>query len=116
MKKRIFNSIMCFFLVAGCTATLLNAQGMDSPQMNKRLSLQIGRIVRGMEGTVGVAAKHLETGDCISVNGEEFFPMASVFKLPILVAVHLCTPFRCLRLIQKQLSCLYCSKVPLLKR
>ena len=76
---------MCFILVTGCTATLLSAQDTDSQHLSKRLSLQIERIVRGMEGTAGVAAKHLETGDNVSVNGEEFFPMASVFKLPILV-------------------------------
>ena len=85
MNKRILNLIMCFLLVTGFTATLLNAQDTDSPQLSKRLSLQIGRIVKGMEGTVGVAAKHLETGDSVSINGEESFPMASVFKLPILV-------------------------------
>ena len=85
MNKRILNPIMCFLLVLGGAATLMNAQGTDSLQLSKRLSLQIGRVVRGMEGTVGVAARHLETGDYVSVNGEEFFPMASVFKLPILV-------------------------------
>ncbi len=85
MNKRMIHPTICFLLVAGCTASLLPAQALDSPQLNRRLKLQIERVVRGMEGTVGVAAKHLETGDQVLVNSEEYFPMASVFKLPVLV-------------------------------
>ena len=85
MIKRALNTIFCFLLVLGLAAAFLNAQDADSSQLSKRLSLQIGRIVRGMEGAVGVSAKHLETGDHISVNGDESFPLASVFTLPILV-------------------------------
>jgi beta-lactamase class A len=39
------------------------------------------------DGRVGLAAKHLETGEELLVNGDEPFPMASTFKLPVLVEV-----------------------------
>lgn len=38
-------------------------------------------------GKVGVAAKCLETGEELLINGDEPFPMASTFKLPVLVEV-----------------------------
>jgi beta-lactamase class A len=85
MNKRLTILTVRILLAAGCTASLLQAQAADSTQSSRRLSLQIGRVVQGMEGTVGVAAKHLETGDQVLLNTEEYFPMASVFKLPVLV-------------------------------
>ena len=39
------------------------------------------------EGEVGVAIKHVETGRELAVNGDTLFPMASAFKVPILVEV-----------------------------
>jgi beta-lactamase class A len=85
MKKRVLIQTVCIILVGGYFAAFLNARDTRSQPGSERLSLQIGRIVQGMEGTVGVAAQHLGTGDQVSFNGEEPFPMASVFKLPILV-------------------------------
>lgn len=38
-------------------------------------------------GKVGVAVKCLETGEELYINGDESFPMASTFKLPVLVEV-----------------------------
>jgi beta-lactamase class A len=53
----------------------------------ERLESQIQRLVQGLEGTVGIAAKHLESGQEILINGTTFFPMASVFKVPVFVEV-----------------------------
>jgi beta-lactamase class A len=38
-------------------------------------------------GTVGVSVLHLETGKGASLHGHERFPMASVFKLPVAIAL-----------------------------
>ena len=40
------------------------------------------------QGMVGVAIKHLESNISLSINGDEPFPMASTFKLPVLVELH----------------------------
>ena len=40
------------------------------------------------QGMVGVAIKHLESNVSLSINGDEPFPMASTFKLPVLVELH----------------------------
>jgi len=44
-------------------------------------------IARGVDGTVGVHAMVLETGDTASYNGDLKFPMQSVYKFPIAMAV-----------------------------
>lgn len=50
-----------------------------------RLKLQIERLIAREDGQVGVAVKHLESGLGVAVNGDQSFPMASTFKVPILV-------------------------------
>jgi beta-lactamase class A len=44
-------------------------------------------MIRSVEGEVGVAARHIETGEDIYINGDTYFPMASVFKVPVFVEV-----------------------------
>lgn len=51
----------------------------------KRLERQIQSLIKRADGEVGVAIKHLESGQELCINGETLFPMASVFKLPVLV-------------------------------
>jgi beta-lactamase class A len=65
----------------------LCGQSPESPKKIERLRSQIEAIIRGVEGEVGVAAKHIETGEELCVNGDTYFPMASVFKVPIFVEV-----------------------------
>jgi beta-lactamase class A len=52
------------------------------------LQTTFNRIVKSARGgRVGVALIHLETGATLDVRGDERFPMASVVKLPIAIAV-----------------------------
>jgi beta-lactamase class A len=67
------------------TAGVLIAQEPASGPKIDRLKHQIERIVRDNGGVVGVAVKHIETGQGLALNGDAAFPMASTFKLPILV-------------------------------
>jgi beta-lactamase class A len=43
---------------------------------------------KGFEKMLGVAVKHLGTGEEVSFNGEELFPTASVFKVPVIVELY----------------------------
>jgi beta-lactamase class A len=52
-----------------------------------RLRKQVEALVREGEGTVGVAVRHIESGRGFELNGSTSFPMASVFKVPVLVEV-----------------------------
>jgi len=51
------------------------------------LEKQIAKIAEEAKGKVGVAAVVLETGDSVMLNGDQHFPMQSVYKLPIAMAV-----------------------------
>jgi D-alanyl-D-alanine carboxypeptidase (penicillin-binding protein 5/6)/beta-lactamase class A len=52
------------------------------------LESRIAARVRRFEGTMGVAAKNLETGEEISVNGDMRFPTASLIKVAVMVETH----------------------------
>ena len=54
---------------------------------NDNLRKQIEQIASVAKGRVGVAAQVLETGESISLNPHDHFPMQSVYKLPIAMAV-----------------------------
>ena len=80
-------SVFSFFMVFFLMASAFLAEKPQKPQGIERLKSQIEGVIRGIEGRVGVAVKHLESGKELYINGDEYFPMASVFKLPILVEV-----------------------------
>lgn len=42
----------------------------------------------GFDGRLGVAVRHLGTGESASLNGDELFPTASVFKVPVIVELY----------------------------
>ncbi|MCP6761218.1 MAG: class A beta-lactamase [Fischerella sp. CENA71] len=52
-----------------------------------RLHNQIEQISRAAQGRVGVAITVLETGESVALHGNQQFPMQSVYKLPIGMAV-----------------------------
>ena len=54
----------------------------------ERLRERIVAAMPAAQGTMGVAIKHLESNVSLVVNGDEPFPMASTFKLPVLVELH----------------------------
>jgi len=81
MNTRI-KFLMCFVLVLLVSFSLVFAQGNKA-----QLEEHIKNISRRTEGLVGVAIKHLESGEELYVNGDVFFPMASVFKIPIFTEV-----------------------------
>jgi beta-lactamase class A len=51
------------------------------------LSDEIQQIARTAQGRVGVGATVLETGESVALNADQRFPMQSVYKLPIGMAV-----------------------------
>lgn len=51
------------------------------------LEKQFAKIAEAAKGKVGVAAVVIETGDAAFLNADQHFPMQSVYKLPIAMAV-----------------------------
>jgi len=64
------------------------AAAIEAGPKIERLQKQVEDIIKGAdEGVVGVSVKHLESGRTLQLNGSTPFPMASVFKIPVLVEV-----------------------------
>ncbi len=80
-KKRLLPIALALVLTAG----FLAAQEPAAAPKIERLKHQIERIVRNQDGVVGVAVRHIESGQALELNGDASFPMASTFKVPILV-------------------------------
>lgn len=74
--------IVLSILLAG--AVFAAQDQAPAPKLD-RLKHQIERVVRNTDGVVGVAIKQVETGQGLAINGDVPFPMASTFKVPILV-------------------------------
>src|SRR6476619_2250213 len=69
-------------LLGGWLASaLVFASGPDLSLLKDR----IDRIISSSPGTIGVSLIHVESGATLSVRGDERFPMASVYKLPIAI-------------------------------
>lgn len=49
------------------------------------LQVELDRVAATVGGTVGVGIRHIESGRELYLNRNEYFPMASVFKLPLAV-------------------------------
>ena len=56
-------------------------------KQNAELQKQIEQIAAAAKGRVGVAAEVLETGEAVLLNPHDHYPMQSVYKLPIGMAV-----------------------------
>jgi len=71
------------------SAAIAPASAQDAPALAglQRLEKQIRNVIEGEEGEVGVSLLHIETGRALAVNGDTPFPMASAFKVPVLVEV-----------------------------
>jgi beta-lactamase class A len=81
-KKSAIGAVLFVWVMMAGTA--LAQDQAPAPRID-RLRMQIERLLRNADGKVGVAVKHLESGQGLAVNGEMLFPMASAFKLPVLV-------------------------------
>jgi beta-lactamase class A len=61
------------------------AERAGSDSAFKNLEREIARLAVRAGGRLGVSAVHIETGWRVAFNGDERFPMASTFKLPVAV-------------------------------
>ena len=98
MNKIILVAVLIFIsVISACSAQNNNSAANTNPansqkaktddKQNVELQNQIEQIASAAKGRVGVAAVVLETGDSVSLNYNERFPMQSVYKLPIAMAV-----------------------------
>src|SRR5260221_1943321 len=77
MWRRTTRFALALFVVFAATPTA--AADLTS------LEASVNRIIHGSSGEVGVALVHIESGAGLSIHGDQRFPMASVYKLPIAI-------------------------------
>jgi beta-lactamase class A len=101
MKKLLTICLLLSACVAACTSRINDEAGKltdklkefqgetnsDDNKINYDLQTQFAQIASAANGRVGVAAVMIETDDAAYFNEGEHFPMQSVYKLPIAMAV-----------------------------
>ena len=75
-------------VIAVLDASFTAGQAPPGHQHLNRLKSRIEEAIPLAQGVVGVSIKHLESNIALEVNGDGVFPMASTFKLPVLVELH----------------------------
>jgi beta-lactamase class A len=69
------------------SASIANAVYPRSEGTDRRIKEDITKFAAAAKGKVGAGAVDLETGEYFSLNGDGHYPMQSVYKLPISLAV-----------------------------
>lgn len=101
IKKSRLCTLCLFLLTVSCTninsinrenssssqPNVLNKNTISSTSPRTKLSGQIKQISQAAQGRVGVTAMVLETGESVTLNGNQRFPMQSVYKFPIAMSV-----------------------------
>ncbi len=93
----IFLSILFLLFLIGCSRTFTQPNPIYTKQetepsqnevlKNSQRQNQLAQIASTARGKVGIAVALLETGETVSLNPHDHFPMQSVYKLPISMAV-----------------------------
>lgn len=86
MKLTII-SAATIIAMAACHAPATQQATTNAAQFNDSLRQQIAAIAARSGGTVGVAITNLDTRDSLSLNNDPVYPMQSVFKFPIAMAI-----------------------------
>ena len=84
---RIATILLPLIIICACNAASTSQKPTPPDKQNDKLQKQIEQIAATANGRVGVAAEVLETGESVSLNPHDHFPMQSVYKLPIGMAV-----------------------------
>lgn len=83
---KIFNTLLLSLLVMAFTSygqKKKSETATPAPNYEQRLRSEIERLSKLSGGKLGVTAIHVETGKRFSQYGQESFPMASSYKIPI---------------------------------
>lgn len=76
MRRQTFYIIIVLAFLNGCSNTNINL-----------LESRITELLKSKDATVGVAIKGIENNESVQINGEKHFPMQSVFKFHIALAL-----------------------------
>jgi beta-lactamase class A len=75
-------------ILPGCATAQAKPDTASAPSDTAALRATLGRIVAAHHGVVGYSIRDLDTGEELSLRGDETFPTASLIKVPILVTLY----------------------------
>lgn len=84
MKKFAWPVIAGILVIYTAAGLVLGAENVPSQEALRR---EVGAIARSIDGKLGVALMGLETRETFLFNGNDRFPMQSVYKFPLAMAV-----------------------------
>ncbi len=101
MRSTLFLAILLAALAAACSTKIEMPSAFPTPppkpaaeplakldlKRDAQLESELSAIADAAKGKVGIAAIRLDTGDAALVNANDRFPMQSVYKLPIAMAI-----------------------------
>lgn len=76
------------FVLPGCASAQARPDLAGASADTAALRATLGRIVAEHHGVVGYSIRNLDTGEELSLRGDETFPTASLIKVPILVTLY----------------------------
>ncbi len=86
-RKKPFGGAGLVLLLALILPLSVSSLSIGQAKEVNLLQSQIEKIIHRVDGVVGVAIKHLESGEEVQVNADTLFPMASTFKVAVMVEV-----------------------------
>lgn len=78
---------LCSLLLSLSISVVAFGQEQKPQPPLERLRPRLQELADAFPGVLGVAVRDIKTGEEISINGDRPFPMASVYKVPIMVEV-----------------------------
>lgn len=84
--RRALCALSLLFLLSLPATGQESQSARTSAQLN-RLQSRLQELSDAFPGVIGVAVRDIKTGEEVSINGDRPFPMASVYKVPIMVEV-----------------------------
>src|SRR5262245_201783 len=85
-RRRALYALSLLCLLSLPTYAQEASSGGTSAQLS-RLRSRLQELSDAFPGVIGVAVRDIKTGEEVSINGDRPFPMASVYKVPIMVEV-----------------------------
>ncbi|MGV8119882.1 MAG: serine hydrolase [Candidatus Xenobiia bacterium LiM19] len=86
-KAKHRKMLLLVLIAAFFTSIVINSPSEAQSPESTLLKSHIEKTIKGINGEVGVAIKHLESGEEILINQDKLFPMASTFKTAVMVEV-----------------------------
>jgi beta-lactamase class A len=87
MNRRHALYALLLLCLLALTALGQEPQAARASSQLARLQARLQEMAAAFPGTMGIAVRDLKTGEEVSINGDRPFPMASVYKVPIMVEV-----------------------------